>query len=126
MLQKEFQTWNWNHLDGSHLILVFQASFFLKLYHLFLWCHFLDFGYANFISGVQHPYVYGVLVFEAMATYVGQVSVLSLIALFGAATTAMVIHIYPLMLYNINPLKNKALKGAGFWECPLLQPNKFC
>ncbi|CAM9002399.1 unnamed protein product [Rhodiola kirilowii] len=38
----------------------------------------------------QHPYVYGVLVFEAMATYVGQVSVLSLIALFGAATTAMI------------------------------------
>ncbi|EPS61479.1 hypothetical protein M569_13320, partial [Genlisea aurea] len=38
----------------------------------------------------QNPYVYGVLVFEAMATFVGQVSVLSLIALFGAATTAMV------------------------------------
>ncbi|KAJ8450176.1 hypothetical protein Cgig2_033370 [Carnegiea gigantea] len=38
----------------------------------------------------QHPYVYGVLVFEAMATFIGQVSVLSLIALFGAATTAMV------------------------------------
>ncbi|KAF3448481.1 hypothetical protein FNV43_RR09194 [Rhamnella rubrinervis] len=38
----------------------------------------------------EHPYVYGVLVFEAMATYVGQVSVLSLIALFGAATTAMI------------------------------------
>ncbi|XP_038879202.1 UDP-galactose/UDP-glucose transporter 2-like [Benincasa hispida] len=38
----------------------------------------------------QHKYVYGVLVFEAMATYVGQVSVLSLIALFGAATTAMI------------------------------------
>ncbi|KAJ6344248.1 hypothetical protein OIU76_005881 [Salix suchowensis] len=38
----------------------------------------------------QHPYVYLVLVFEAMATFVGQVSVLSLIALFGAATTAMV------------------------------------
>ncbi|GLU05746.1 hypothetical protein SLE2022_228270 [Rubroshorea leprosula] len=38
----------------------------------------------------QHPYVYGVLVFEAMATFVGQVSVLSLIALFGAATTAMI------------------------------------
>ncbi|KAJ4777320.1 UDP-galactose transporter 2 [Rhynchospora pubera] len=38
----------------------------------------------------QHPYVYAVLVFEAMATFVGQVSVLSLIALFGAATTAMV------------------------------------
>ncbi|CAN6704286.1 unnamed protein product [Malus baccata var. baccata] len=38
----------------------------------------------------QHPYVYGVLVFEAMATFIGQVSVLSLIALFGAATTAMI------------------------------------
>ncbi|KAG9159497.1 hypothetical protein Leryth_025833 [Lithospermum erythrorhizon] len=41
-------------------------------------------------SCALHPYVYGVLVFEAMATYVGQVSVLSLIALFGAASTAMV------------------------------------
>lgn len=39
---------------------------------------------------LQHLYVYAVLVFEAMATFVGQVSVLSLIALFGAATTAMV------------------------------------
>lgn len=29
--------------------------------------------------------------FEAVATFVGQVSVLSLVALFGAATTAMVI-----------------------------------
>lgn len=38
----------------------------------------------------QHPYVYAVLVFEAMATFVGQVSVLSLIAIFGAATTAMI------------------------------------
>ncbi|KAL6004607.1 enolase-phosphatase E1 [Asimina triloba] len=38
----------------------------------------------------EHLYVYGVLIFEAMATFVGQVSVLSLIALFGAATTAMV------------------------------------
>ncbi|KAI4327018.1 hypothetical protein L6164_019523 [Bauhinia variegata] len=42
-------------------------------------------------SCAEHPYVYGVLVFEAMATYIGQVSVLSLIAIFGAATTAMVI-----------------------------------
>ncbi|KAI4315360.1 hypothetical protein L6164_028179 [Bauhinia variegata] len=41
-------------------------------------------------SCAKHPYVYGVLVFEAMATYIGQVSVLSLIAIFGAATTAMV------------------------------------
>ncbi|MQM04258.1 hypothetical protein Taro_037052 [Colocasia esculenta] len=38
----------------------------------------------------EHPYVYIVLVFEAMATFIGQVSVLSLIAIFGAATTAMV------------------------------------
>lgn len=38
----------------------------------------------------QHPYVYGVLVFEAMATFIGQVSVLSLIAIFGAAATAMI------------------------------------
>ncbi|KAG7654048.1 UAA transporter [Arabidopsis suecica] len=41
-------------------------------------------------SCAEHPYVYGVLVFEAMATFIGQVSVLSLIALFGAATTAMI------------------------------------
>ncbi|OAY59884.1 UDP-galactose/UDP-glucose transporter 2 [Manihot esculenta] len=38
----------------------------------------------------QHPYVYGVLVFEAMATFIGQLSVLSLVAIFGAATTAMI------------------------------------
>ncbi|XVE92920.1 hypothetical protein REPUB_Repub01dG0145200 [Reevesia pubescens] len=38
----------------------------------------------------QHLYVYGVLVFEAMATFIGQVSVLSLIAIFGVATIAMV------------------------------------
>ncbi|TYJ42253.1 hypothetical protein E1A91_A03G076800v1 [Gossypium mustelinum] len=37
----------------------------------------------------QHPYIYCVLVFEAMA-FIGQVSVLSLIAIFGAATTAMI------------------------------------
>lgn len=40
-------------------------------------------------SCYEHPYVYGVLVFESMATFVGQVSVLSLISIFGAATTAM-------------------------------------
>lgn len=38
----------------------------------------------------QNLYVYLVLVFEATATFVGQLSVLSLIAIFGAATTAMV------------------------------------
>lgn len=42
------------------------------------------------LFSIQHLYVYGVLVFEAMATFIGQVSVLSLIAIFGAATTAMV------------------------------------
>ncbi|KAL3692099.1 hypothetical protein R1sor_005750 [Riccia sorocarpa] len=38
----------------------------------------------------QHPFIYGVLVFEACATFIGQLSVLCLITLFGAATTAMV------------------------------------
>jgi adenosine 3'-phospho 5'-phosphosulfate transporter B3 len=38
----------------------------------------------------QNPYVYLVLIVEAVATYVGNLCVLSLIALFGAATTAMV------------------------------------
>ncbi|KAF7153894.1 hypothetical protein RHSIM_Rhsim01G0154900 [Rhododendron simsii] len=38
----------------------------------------IEFGKA-FNSCYQHPYVYGVLVFEALATFVGQVSVLSLI-----------------------------------------------
>ncbi|KAL0011141.1 hypothetical protein SO802_006249 [Lithocarpus litseifolius] len=45
--------------------------------------------FKAWVSCWEHPYVYGVLGFEAMATFVGQVSVLSLIALFGAATTAM-------------------------------------
>lgn len=43
-----------------------------------------------FRGGLQNPYVYIVLVFEAMATFIGQLSVLCLIAIFGAATTAMV------------------------------------
>ena len=51
--------------------------------------HQLRFLNPSMLS-MQHPYVYGVLIFEAMATFVGQVSVLSLIAIFGAATTAMV------------------------------------
>ncbi|CAM6109351.1 unnamed protein product [Calypogeia fissa] len=38
----------------------------------------------------KNMYIYLVLVFEAMATFIGQLSVLCLIALFGAATTAMV------------------------------------
>ncbi|CAM6076806.1 unnamed protein product [Sphagnum tenellum] len=38
----------------------------------------------------QHAYVYLVLIFETCATFVGQLSVLCLIDLFGAATTAMV------------------------------------
>ncbi|KAL6279186.1 hypothetical protein ACE6H2_016067 [Prunus campanulata] len=42
-------------------------------------------------SCYEHPYVYSVLVFEARTTYVGQVSVLSLIAPFQVATTAMVV-----------------------------------
>ncbi|KAK2664676.1 hypothetical protein Ddye_003250 [Dipteronia dyeriana] len=46
--------------------------------------------FTAWISCSQHLYIYGVLVFEAMATFVGQVSVLSLIAIFGAANTAMI------------------------------------
>lgn len=49
---------------------------------------------------MQHLYVYGVLVFEAMATFIGQVSVLSLIAIFGAATTAMVHSSHKLFQFN--------------------------
>ena len=37
-----------------------------------------------------NPYVYSDLVFEAMATFISQVPVLSLIALSGAATTTMI------------------------------------
>ncbi|XP_075074005.1 UDP-galactose/UDP-glucose transporter 4-like isoform X1 [Nicotiana tabacum] len=43
----------------------------------------------TWISCAQHPYVYGVLVLEACATFTGQLSVLSVIAFLGAATTAM-------------------------------------
>ncbi|KAI5072269.1 hypothetical protein GOP47_0012375 [Adiantum capillus-veneris] len=46
--------------------------------------------FRAWIACSKSLYVYGVLVFEAMATFVGQLSVLSLIAIFGAATTAMV------------------------------------
>lgn len=52
----------------------------------------------------QHPYVYLVLIFEAFATFVGQLSVLSLIALFGAATTAMVC--------NCSSFESSALSNA--------------
>ncbi|KAB2063651.1 hypothetical protein ES319_A10G230100v1 [Gossypium barbadense] len=38
----------------------------------------------------QHSYVYGVLVFEAMAKFIDQVSVLFLVVIFGVATTAMI------------------------------------
>lgn len=41
-------------------------------------------------AGLAHPYVYIVLVADALATYVGQLSILSMVALFGAGTTAMV------------------------------------
>ena len=55
----------------------------------------------HFVLWLQHPYVYGVLVFEAMATFIGQVSVLSLIAIFGAATTAMV-HFSSIQIPTLN------------------------
>lgn len=59
---------------------------------------------------LQHPYVYGVLIFEAMATFIGQVSVLSLIAIFGAATTAMV-HSPPSHAYHCCIMSNYAKGG---------------
>lgn len=61
---------------------------------------------------MQHPYVYAVLVFEALATFIGQVSVLSLIAIFGAATTAMVRSYHKpfcILLSELAHLKTKRL-----------------
>lgn len=74
----------------------------------------------SYIYGsLQHPYVYGVLVFEAMATFVGQISVLSLIAIFGAATTAMVsilcVYIYMYVLQMdlyVSGADNNSKKGS--------------
>ena len=54
--------------------------------------------------------MYGVLVFEAMATFIGQVSVLSLIAIFGAATTAMVNYSHKLFLPSLSLL-------GPLWVC---------
>jgi hypothetical protein len=70
---------------------------------------------------MQHPYVYGVLVFEAMATFIGQVSVLSLIALFGAATTAMVciyVHFSPAFLAasTLSCLNKKSMQLLHFQQ----------
>ncbi|KAF9606668.1 hypothetical protein IFM89_027712, partial [Coptis chinensis] len=70
---------------------------YLKLSVVLMGSHDLTKGSLAFLNylaqlmfkSTKHPYVYGVLVFEAMATFIGQVSVLLLIALFGAATTAM-------------------------------------
>lgn len=76
------------------------STLFLPLTTLFCYSTFLINRITLFLS-LQHPYVYGVLVFEAMATFIGQVSVLSLIALFGAATTAMVIYYHNLFLISI-------------------------
>jgi hypothetical protein len=50
----------------------------------------VKFNTTLLFANLQNPYVYLVLIVEAIATYVGNLCVLSLIALFGAATTAMV------------------------------------
>jgi hypothetical protein len=39
---------------------------------------------------VPPPHVYALVILEAVVSYVGQLSVLSLVALFGAATTTIV------------------------------------
>ncbi|GAQ81749.1 UDP-N-acetylglucosamine (UAA) transporter family [Klebsormidium nitens] len=41
-------------------------------------------------AGLAHPYVYAALIADAFATYIGQLAILSMVALFGAGTTAMV------------------------------------
>ncbi|XP_031738120.1 LOW QUALITY PROTEIN: UDP-galactose/UDP-glucose transporter 2 [Cucumis sativus] len=71
-----------------HLIKKNLSPLFPSFHSLICWVKYTFL--ANTTCCMQHKYVYGVLVFEAMATYIGQVSVLSLIALFGAATTAMI------------------------------------
>lgn len=91
---------------------------FPKLFNLSIAAFFVSiakFLWSLLLYVLQHPYVYGVLVFEAMATFVGQISVLSLIAIFGAAATAMV---YPLS----HPLwiaVNSAFYPPHFdsWQC---------
>jgi hypothetical protein len=63
----------------------------------------------------QHPYVYLVLIFEACATFVGQLSVLCLIALFGVATTAMVgtqFFLWSVVIYSLFFL----VFGFGVWQ----------
>lgn len=74
---------DWRVLEGMGFMFSgkVQISSFFIISFVFL---------ITFSLSMQHLYVYGVLIFEAMATFVGQVSVLSLIAIFGAATTAMV------------------------------------
>ncbi|KAA8521968.1 hypothetical protein F0562_012718 [Nyssa sinensis] len=59
----------------------------------------------------QHPYIYGVLVFEAIATFIGQISVLSLIAIFGAATTALAITLLLSYLIFTKPMTEQ--HGSG-------------
>lgn len=68
-----------------------------------------------FLFFLQHPYVYGVLVFEACATFVGQVSVLSLVAIFGAATTTMV-------CFYLDFSFSEVVWFISLWPCIHLQP----
>lgn len=103
MLLKEFQNLKLRIISIAPTPFSYVLSIFCSSDTIFLDFTFLSY----FCFKLQHPYVYGVLIFEAMATYVGQVSVLSLIALFGAATTAMVIHFSPLMLHSSNPYQSK-------------------
>lgn len=78
-----------NHHKNTRILL--QACFLLTL----------------FSFSLQHPYVYGVLVLEACATFTGQLSVLSVIAFLGAATTAMV-------CFSLAPILFRVLL---YWNC---------
>ncbi|XP_075074009.1 UDP-galactose/UDP-glucose transporter 4-like isoform X2 [Nicotiana tabacum] len=81
----------------------------------------------TWISCAQHPYVYGVLVLEACATFTGQLSVLSVIAFLGAATTAMHPYVYGVLVLEacatftgqLSVLSVIAFLGAATTAMPL-------
>ena len=92
--------WLWYQLLPpfiASLLFIFNVLIIINLFFFVFY-----YSYNVFVNALQHPYVYGVLVFEAMATFIGQVSVLSLIAIFGAATTAMVnTHLFSKLHFHI-------------------------
>lgn len=72
---------------------------------------------AAWSAGLAHPYVYAALVADAFATYIGQLAILSMVALFGAGTTAMV-RVYTFLFQSCCMLHVAVLK-AGYTVCSL-------